>query len=99
MVSGLEEQVKRNQRQVMECVERLDSLYERLQLNIHNKFQFLAENQGTVHKLRTFTVSPVCMCIRYGTCGTYLYLESMRIRIILGSRIITKDKSRIRVTS
>jgi hypothetical protein len=65
MVSGLEEQVKRNQRQVMECVERLDSLYERLQLNIHNKFQFLAENQGTVHKLRTFTVSLVYMCIRY----------------------------------
>ncbi len=62
MVSGLEEQVKRNQRQVMECVERLDSLYERLQLNIHNKFQFLAENQGTVHKLRTLTVSPVYMC-------------------------------------
>ena len=46
MVSGLEEQVKRNQRHVMECVERLDSLYERLQLDIHNKFQFLAENQG-----------------------------------------------------
>jgi hypothetical protein len=62
MVSGLEEQVKRNQRQVMECVERLDSLYERLQLNIHNKFQFLAENQGTVHKLRTHTVSPIYMC-------------------------------------
>jgi hypothetical protein len=65
MVSGLEEQVKRNQRQVMECVERLDSLYERLQLNIHNKFQFLAENQGTVHKLRTLTVSLVYMYIRY----------------------------------
>ncbi len=60
MVSGLEEQVKRNQRQVMECVERLDSLYERLQLNIHNKFQFLAENQG---KQITDTAN--------GTYGTY----------------------------
>ena len=66
--------MKRNQRQVMECVERLDSLYERLQLNIHNKFQFLAENQGTVHKLRTFTVSPIYMCtvptVLTGTCYT-----------------------------
>jgi hypothetical protein len=77
MVSGLEEQVKRNQRQVMECVERLDSLYERLQLNIHNKFQFLAENQGTVHKLRTLTVSPVCMCT---VLGNFWYTV-LRIRI------------------
>ena len=38
--------MKQNQRRVMECVERLDSLYERLQLNMNDKFQFLAEHQG-----------------------------------------------------
>lgn len=46
ILSGLEEQVKLNQRRVMECVERLDCLYDRLQLNMNDKFQFLAEHQG-----------------------------------------------------
>eukprot|EP00092_Neocalanus_flemingeri_P102604 GFUD01131245.1.p1 GENE.GFUD01131245.1~~GFUD01131245.1.p1 ORF type:complete len:662 (-),score=174.00 GFUD01131245.1:409-2394(-) len=42
----LETDVKKNQKVVMEAVERLDSLYERLQLEMNEKFQFLAENQG-----------------------------------------------------
>jgi hypothetical protein len=46
ILTGLEEQVKQNQRRVMECVEKIDSLYERLQLNMNDKFQFLAEHQG-----------------------------------------------------
>jgi hypothetical protein len=46
ILTGLEEQVKKNQRRVMECVERMDSLYDRLQLNMNDKFQFLAEHQG-----------------------------------------------------
>jgi len=42
----LEGEVKKNQKVVMEAVERLDNLYERLQLEMKDKFQFLSENQG-----------------------------------------------------
>jgi len=46
ILKQLEGEVKKNQKVVMEAVERLDSLYERLQLEMNEKFQFLAENQG-----------------------------------------------------
>ena len=42
----LEDQLKANQKLVMECIEKIDSLYERLTLDANTKFQFLAENQG-----------------------------------------------------
>lgn len=43
---NLEDQLKANQKLVMECIEKIDSLYERLTLDANTKFQFLAENQG-----------------------------------------------------
>ena len=46
ILKQLEGEVKKNQKVVMEAVERLDSLYERLQLEMNEKFQFLAENRG-----------------------------------------------------
>ena len=57
ILSNLEERRSHNQKVVMEAVERLDSLYERLQLDMNEKFQFLAENQGhapsVILKLKT----------------------------------------------
>ena len=41
----LEGQVKINQKVVFEAVEKLDNLYERLQLEMNEKFQFMAENK------------------------------------------------------
>ena len=41
----LEGQVKNNQKVVFEAVEKLDYLYERLQLEMNEKFQFMAENK------------------------------------------------------
>ena len=45
VLKNLENQVKHNQKIVMESVERLDSLYERLQLDMNDKFQFLAQHK------------------------------------------------------
>lgn len=44
--NGLENQLKENQRIVMECVDKIDKLYDRLQLDNNQKFNFLAENRG-----------------------------------------------------
>lgn len=56
VLSKLEDMVKVNQREVMMAVERLDSLYARLQLNMEEKYDFLAENPGhspsTIKKLQ-----------------------------------------------
>jgi len=46
ILKTLEDLVKKNQKVVMEAVEKIDSLYERLQMEMNEKFQFLAENQG-----------------------------------------------------
>jgi len=46
ILKQLESEVKKNQKMVMESVEKIDHLYERLQLEMNEKFQFLAENQG-----------------------------------------------------
>jgi len=46
IVKKLEEEKTRNMRTTMEAVEKLDSLYERLQLDMGEKFQFLSENPG-----------------------------------------------------
>lgn len=46
VLKQLESEVKKNQKLVMESVEKIDHLYERLQLEMNEKFQFLAENQG-----------------------------------------------------
>ena len=58
ILKHLEEQVKKNQRMVMEAVEKIDSLYERLQMEMNEKFQFLAENQvsSLYHRVFIFTV-------------------------------------------
>jgi len=57
ILKHLEEQVKKNQKMVMEAVEKIDNLYERLQMEMNDKFQFLAENQGhspsTIRSLHT----------------------------------------------
>jgi len=42
----LEGEVKKNQKVVFEAVEKFDNLYERLQLEMNEKFQFLAEHKG-----------------------------------------------------
>merc|ERR1719494_1191671 len=42
----LEEEKTRNMRATMEAVEKLDSLYERLQLDMGEKYQFLSDNPG-----------------------------------------------------
>ena len=49
MRNGLETQLQENQRIVMECVDKIDKLYERLQLDNNQKFNFLAENRGKHH--------------------------------------------------
>jgi len=46
VVKKLEERKTRNMRTTMEAVEKLDSLYERLQLEMREKFDFLAEHPG-----------------------------------------------------
>jgi len=46
VVKKLEERKTRNMRTTMEAVEKLDSLYERLQLDMREKFDFLTENPG-----------------------------------------------------
>jgi len=46
ILKHLEDVVKKNQKTVMEAVEKIDSLYERLQLDMNEKFHFLAETQG-----------------------------------------------------
>ena len=46
ILKSLEDFVKKNQKMVMEAVEKIDSLYERWQMEMKEKFQFLAENQG-----------------------------------------------------
>eukprot|EP00088_Acartia_fossae_P036976 TRINITY_DN3816_c0_g1_i5.p1 TRINITY_DN3816_c0_g1~~TRINITY_DN3816_c0_g1_i5.p1 ORF type:complete len:685 (-),score=168.86 TRINITY_DN3816_c0_g1_i5:182-2236(-) len=43
---NLQQKLQENQRVVMECVDKIDKLYERLQLDNNLKFQFLAENRG-----------------------------------------------------
>ena len=45
ILKHLEKQVKKNQKMVMEAVEKIDNLYDRLQMEMNDKFQFLAENQ------------------------------------------------------
>ncbi len=58
MRNGLENQLQENQRTVMECVDKIDKLYERLQLDNNQKFNFLAENRGNYHMLlRYFLIS------------------------------------------
>merc|ERR1719481_2479916 len=46
ILKHLEDVVKKNQKTVMEAVEKIDRLYERLQLDMNEKFHFLAETQG-----------------------------------------------------
>jgi len=46
ILKHLKDVVKNNQKTVMEAVEKIDSLYERLQLDMNEKFHFLAETQG-----------------------------------------------------
>ena len=46
ILKNLEERVKKNQKIVMKAVEEIDSLYDMLQMEVNEKFQFLAENQG-----------------------------------------------------
>jgi len=46
ILSKLEARFKTNQKIVMDAVEKLDSLYERLQLDMNEKFQFLDEHRG-----------------------------------------------------
>jgi len=46
ILGTLEDLVKKNQKVVMKAVEKIDRLYERLQLEVNEKFHFLAENQG-----------------------------------------------------
>ena len=46
ILKNLEEMIKKNQKTVMKAVEKIDSLYERLQMEVNEKFHFLAENQG-----------------------------------------------------
>merc|ERR1719334_1569450 len=46
LVKKLEEKATKNKRIVMEAVERLDSLYERLQLDMSDKLNFLSLNRG-----------------------------------------------------
>lgn len=56
VLSSLVEKVQANQKEIMECCEKIDVLYERLQLDMADKFKFLAANTGhsrsTVGKLR-----------------------------------------------
>jgi len=46
IATGLEDKLKSNQREVMESIERIDALYDRLQLDANTKFQFLSNNRG-----------------------------------------------------
>ena len=43
----LENQVKTNQKRHMEMVEKISSLYERLRLDVADKYKFLSVNQVT----------------------------------------------------
>ena len=43
----LENQVKSNQKKHMEMVEKISSLYERLRLDVSDKYKFLSVNQVT----------------------------------------------------
>jgi len=54
IVKKLEEEKTRNMRATMEAVEKLDSLYERLQLDMGEKYQFLSDNPG--HGPSTITI-------------------------------------------
>jgi len=42
----LEDRLKANQREVCECIDKIDALYERLQMDANTKFEFLANNKG-----------------------------------------------------
>ncbi|XP_023336270.1 protein regulator of cytokinesis 1 [Eurytemora carolleeae] len=44
--SMLEDEVKKNQKEVCECIEKIDALYARLQLDDNKKFHFLSNNRG-----------------------------------------------------
>lgn len=46
ILAELEERLKTNEKIVMDAVEKLDNLYERLQLDMNDKFQFLNEFRG-----------------------------------------------------
>lgn len=44
----LEDEVKKNQKEVCECIEKIDALYARLQLDDNKKFHFLSNNRGAI---------------------------------------------------
>lgn len=56
ILTSLEERRNINQKMAMEAVEKLDSLYERLELDTNDKFSFLSAHEGhspsVLHKLR-----------------------------------------------
>ena len=53
----LENQVKKNQKSHMEMVEKIGSLYERLRLDMAEKYQFLSLHQVGNHLLINNTVN------------------------------------------
>ena len=48
----LENQVKSNQKRNMELVEKIGSLYERLRLDVSDKYKFLSVNQVIAFSMR-----------------------------------------------
>ena len=48
----LENQVKANQKRNMELVEKISSLYERLRLDVSEKYKFLSVNQVIAFSMR-----------------------------------------------
>ena len=55
----LENQVKKNQKSHMEMVEKIGSLYERLRLDMAEKYQFLSLHQVGNHLLKNKSVNPI----------------------------------------
>ena len=47
----LEDRLKANQREVCECIDKIDALYERLQMDANTKFEFLANNKGLIGEI------------------------------------------------
>ena len=56
----LENQVKANQKRNMELVEKISSLYERLRLDVSEKYKFLSVNQVIAFSMRyVFILNPL----------------------------------------
>ena len=52
----LENQVKANQKRNMELVEKISSLYERLRLDVSEKYKFLSVNQVIAFSMRYVSI-------------------------------------------